>query len=87
MTPSGTPHDDARTRGDVTPENTSGRPELPPGTLGTTSYDARRDLESSLRLGIDVESDDPSLAPIVLGLSAEQVEWIASWLAGEGFSR
>ena len=47
----------------------------------------RDDIRWSLSTGIDVESDDPNLRDLVQGISQEQVEWIAAWLAGEGFRR
>jgi hypothetical protein len=42
---------------------------------------------SSLTVGVDVEMDDPDLRPIVEPLTRRQLEWIAAWLAGEGFHK
>lgn len=41
-------------------------------------------IEAAILLGIDVESDDPHLAPLVQSFTSEQVAWVASWLSGEG---
>lgn len=46
-----------------------------------------KEIEAALRLGIEVESDDDSLAPMVKALTDEQVKWISSWLASEGIGR
>lgn len=49
---------------------------------------SRSRLESSLRLGIDVEGGEGNpLVPTVNTLTEDQVQWISSWLAGEGFDR
>lgn len=50
-----------------------------------TYASAREQIERSLRLGIEVESDDESLAWIVGSLTERQIIWIAEWLAGDGF--
>ena len=43
-------------------------------------------IEASLRLGIAAEGDDDNpLAPIVNTITEEQISWISSWLAGDGF--
>lgn len=48
--------------------------------------DAKARIASSLTMGVTVEADDPNLEAIVSAITPEQVEWIASWLAGEGIS-
>lgn len=52
-----------------------------------TDYDgAKAALNAAIQLGIAAEEDwdGPSIKPGTL--TSEQVEWLASWLAGEGFS-
>lgn len=55
--------------------------------MSSTDYTtARTRLENSLRLGITVESEDGNpLSEIVTTLTEEQISWIGSWLAGDGF--
>lgn len=52
-----------------------------------SNFDAARSrLETALRLGIDVEGGEFNpLAPIVNTITEEQIRWVSTWLAGEGF--
>lgn len=55
---------------------------------GSAQYEtAKAALEQALRLGIEVESNDPTLSAAVPALTPAQVSWVAAWLAGEGFDR
>lgn len=45
------------------------------------------EIEKALRLGIEVESDDATLAPVVNALTDKQVKWISGWLAGESIGK
>lgn len=46
---------------------------------------AKEEIWHALVLGIDVESEDPNMKDIVGNITLAQVEWIAAWLASEGF--
>lgn len=53
----------------------------------TTRPPAATEISMSLRLGLEVESDDPTMVDAIPELTQKQIEWIGSWLAGEGFTR
>jgi hypothetical protein len=54
----------------------------------SSDYDRNKAaLESSLTLGVVAETDNPDLRDVVTTLTDDQVEWVAAWLAGEGFHR
>jgi hypothetical protein len=47
-------------------------------------------LEQAIHLGIDVEGDEPSMRSHSIPpghLSDDQINWLAWWLASEGFNR
>jgi hypothetical protein len=51
-------------------------------------YEQDRDqIRASLETGIWAEFGDPNLSPIVRSLTGEQVDWVSSWLAGDGFGK
>lgn len=49
--------------------------------------ESQKQISRTLRIGRDAERDDPRLAPLVNSLTDEHIDWIASWLASEGFSQ
>lgn len=49
-----------------------------------TYEDRRNAIRRAIVLGIDAEAHDIDLCDIVAGISDEQVDWLASWLASEG---
>lgn len=48
---------------------------------------AKAAISKALTMGCEAESDDPTTGPIARSITTWQVDWIASWLAGEGFTR
>lgn len=46
---------------------------------------AASELAASIRLGYEVEQDDPNFSYEVP--SVEEINWLGSWLASEGWSR
>ncbi len=51
----------------------------------STYEEAKPRLEASIRLGIAAEEDWPGPSVKPGDLTEEQIDWLASWLAGEGF--
>lgn len=52
------------------------------------AYDVNKaKILSSLTQGRLVELEDPGLRLLVVSLTPRQIEWISSWLAGEGFHK
>lgn len=44
-------------------------------------------IGQALAMGVSAEEDNPDVGPIVRSLTEPQLDWIASWLAGEGIGR
>lgn len=53
------------------------------------SYEKNKwDIRCSIDLGILVESsEDNPLAPVVNSFTVQQINWLSSWLAGDGIGR
>lgn len=52
---------------------------------GNTYEKSKPRLEASIRMGIAAEEDWPGPSVKPGDLTEEQIDWLASWLAGEGF--
>jgi hypothetical protein len=47
----------------------------------------RKDIRGAIVLGLDVEERDPMMKDMIVTFTEPQVDWIAAWLASEGFHR
>lgn len=47
----------------------------------------RKDIHTALEVGLAAELDDPSVQDTIRAITPAQIDWIASWLAGEGFGK
>ena len=44
-------------------------------------------IADSIRLGIDAEKDHEEMKDSIPELTEQQIEWLGSWLEGEGYKK